>query len=85
MTKFIYGSKRNERKKEKKESKVMKEQTYTIILTTYDDGKSSLKRTNNGFSAIELLGMTSLISLEVKEQLMGTITPDFIKREVVVD
>lgn len=60
----------------------MKEKEKKYIISSKD---GVLSRRNEGFSAIELLGLCNLISLEIIQQLKGDIKPDIIKREVIVD
>ena len=64
-------------------AQVIKTQTWVITQETLDNGTVIMKRTNDGFSVIELLGMTEYISMELRDQLKGDVTPDIIKREVV--
>jgi hypothetical protein len=67
------------------EKKVVGTQTYIIKREIFDDGSVTLTRTNDGFASLELLGMITLISLEVKEQILGKMKPDVINRQVVKD
>lgn len=60
-----------------------KEKKYTISLKGGKNG--ILSRVNEGFTAIELLGLCNLISLEIMQQMKGDIKPDIIKREVVIE
>jgi len=59
--------------------------TYKIKIEEYEDGRVALSRRNMGFTPVELLGLCNLISMEVSEQMRGTIKPDIITREVVVE
>jgi len=43
-----------------------------------------MSRKNDGFNPLELIGLADFISWEVREQMLGRIVPDTIKREVVV-
>jgi hypothetical protein len=43
-----------------------------------------MNRRNDGFNPLELIGVADFIALEVREQIMGRLKPDTIKREVVV-
>ena len=63
---------------------VKKKKTYTIIIVDYKDGSQTMKRINDGFNSMELLGLSSFIGQEIKDQIKGLIKPIVIKREVVV-
>lgn len=69
----------------KKRKKLIETQTWTIVIKQYDDGSSSMTRTNDGFNAVELMGLSELVSHDVREQIAGRIKPDKIKRRVMVD
>jgi hypothetical protein len=62
---------------------LLKTKTYTITLNEYNDDKTELIRRNDGFNPLELLGLCSLSTQEIIEQLKGDIKPDVIRREVV--
>lgn len=64
---------------------VAKIKTYTIVVTEYTDGTTNLRRTNDGFYPLELLGLCQLTSLDIMEQLKGCVTPNTIERRFVVD
>lgn len=72
--------------KKKKEVKktVTSTKTYTITIEQYEDGTTNMQRKNDGFNPLELIGIADFISIEVREQMMGRIKPDTIKREVVI-
>ena len=57
--------------------------SYTV--THFEDGSQSMKRVNDGFNPLELLGVSDFIGQEIKEQIQGKIKPDTITRQVVVD
>ncbi len=64
----------------------MKLQTYTISVEhDIENNKMHIHRKNDGFSAIELLGLCAMIQHEVLDQMRGTIKPHTITREVVKD
>lgn len=69
---------------EKQEKEIKQVQTWTITVTTYEDGGTSMERINDGFNALELIGIADFISWEVREQIIGRIVPDTIKRKVIV-
>lgn len=58
--------------------------TYTILVEEVD-GKLNMNRTNDGFSAFELLGFASLINQELIAQIHGTMKPIEVERNVIVD
>jgi len=76
-------SKKKEVEKQQ-EKKVIKVKTWTIVETTFEDGSRNMSRKNDGFNPLELIGLADFISWEVREQMLGRIVPDTIKREVVV-
>lgn len=70
---------------EEDESVVVGRQTWTIELVTYADGTTRLNRTNDGFTAIELLGLANMSTHDILQQMASDITPKFINRKVVKD
>lgn len=75
----------NKESTSKKKKKVAAVKIWTVKETTYDDGSRFMERTNDGFSPLELIGLSEFISNDVKRQIEGRITPDFIKRNVIKD
>jgi hypothetical protein len=68
------------------EKKVITAKKYEFLVTHFDDGTTNLERTNDGFNALEILGLTNLISLEVKDIIQGKeIKIETIQRKVVID
>ena len=63
-----------------KDKKITK--TYLIELTM-EKGKTTIRRRNDGFKMLELLGLLELAKTEIYEQMKGNMKPDVIKREVV--
>lgn len=62
----------------------MKTKTYTIKVVENDNGKLTLHRINDGFSAYELLGLMEEIQLDIIGMTRQTIKPfDEIKRQFV--
>ena len=66
------------------ENKVLVTKIYKIAVVTFDDGTTAMTRSNDGFTPLELIGLADFIAIEVREQIMGNIKPDTIKREVLV-
>ena len=78
------------KKKIKEEPKlevtVVSTKKYTFELITTSDGITSMKRTNDGFNPLELLGITQKITSEVLLQMVGKMPPpDVVKRVVIKD
>ena len=63
--------------------KVILTKMYQVTIEYYEDGTNTMIRMNDGFNGLELIGLSELITFEVREQLLGNIIPDIIKREVV--
>ena len=65
----------------------MSKQVYTIIIEEDVDGKKKMTRRNDGFSAIELLGLLELAQQDILIQMKGLQEDgiDIVKREVVED
>ena len=68
----------------KKRKKIISKKIYKVECTEYSDGSSKMTRTCDGFNLIEILGLTTLVQLEVMKQIKGTIKPDIIERKVIV-
>ena len=64
----------------------MSKQVYTIIIEDVD-GNKKMTRRNDGFSAIELLGLLELAQQDILIQMKGLQEDgiDIVKREVVED
>lgn len=65
------------------EKKVLLTKTYQVTIEYFEDGTNRMTRSNDGFNGLELIGLSELITIEVREQLLGNIRPDIIKREVM--
>ena len=68
----------------KNQKKVSITKVYTVTVEHFDDGTQKMTRRNDGFNPLELIGVADFIALDVREQIMGRLKPDTIKREVVV-
>lgn len=64
---------------------IKRKRTYTFTIEEYTDGCHAMIRHNDGFNALELMGICSMISREVIDQQEGRIKPDIIKRNVIKD
>jgi hypothetical protein len=62
----------------------MTAKTYTIKIIETEKA-FALDRTNDGFGAIELLGVLQMTTLDIMAQLAGTVKPDYVKRNIVTD
>ena len=65
----------------------MSKQVYTITIEHKEDGTKTMTRRNDGFNAIELLGLLELTQQDILKQLKGLEEAeiDVVKREVVED
>ena len=65
----------------------MAKQSYTIIIEDKDGTTKTMTRKNDGFNAIELLGVLELAQQDVLNQLKGIEEAeiDFVKRQIVED
>ncbi len=63
--------------------KALKVKKWTVSLTEFTDGTSKMERTNDGFTPLELMGLSDFIKLEVRNQMLGIIKPDIIERKVI--
>jgi hypothetical protein len=55
---------------------------WTIEVKEYEDGQSEMTRTNEGFSALELVGLCETIKVDIKHQIDGLIRPSIVNRVV---
>lgn len=64
----------------------MAKQSYTIIIED-KDGTNTMTRRNDGFNAIELLGLLELAQQDILNQIKNKEEAeiDFVKRQVVKD
>lgn len=62
------------------ERKEVGKQTYTVTITHYDNETSIMRRVNDGFNALELIGLGDLITMDVRDQIRGDIKPTIIDR-----
>ena len=74
------------KKKEKtiKEKTIVSQKTHTFRITEYSDGEVRMLRENDGFTAIELLGYTTHIQLDIQKRLAEFSEPDIVERKVVI-
>ncbi len=56
---------------------------YIISEIYYKDGTYAMKRTCDGFDALELLGVLELTQREIVDQIRGRIKPDIIERKFI--
>jgi hypothetical protein len=58
------------------EKKIKSKQTYTIETIHYEDGTALMKRVNDGYSVIEMIGLTTII----QNDLLDLYKKSFSKR-----
>lgn len=64
-----------------KQKKQISKQSYSIEIIHYDDGSSVMNRCNDGFSIIEIIGLTALVSSDMQSLIKENFkTPDEINR-----
>ena len=69
----------------KKEVKKIKSvQTYKITWTEFEDGNCSFNRVNDGFHALELLGLLEMMQTEILEQMRGNVKPHTTVKKLIV-
>jgi len=69
----------------KPRKKSVRKQTWTIEIEHYDDGSTTMRRTNDGFTAIELVGLSHIVSSDIIDQIAGKVKPTRVERKVLVD
>jgi len=62
--------------------KVITLRKWIVEHIIYNDGTTELKRTNDGFNALELMGVLELSKDDIINQIKGNVKPDIIKRKV---
>ena len=65
------------------EKTIINKQQWIVEHITYSDGTTELTRTNDGFGALELLGLIEISKDDVIDQIRGKVTPDIINRKFV--
>ena len=56
---------------------------YIIEEVKDEKGVVSLRRSNDGFNAFELLGILEYTAREIVQQIKGEYKPDIVKRTVI--
>ena len=64
---------------------VVRIKLWKIELIDYADGSTWMKKTNDGFTSLELLGLCNHSSIDIMRQIAGEIKPDIITRTVIED
>jgi len=62
--------------------KVITKREWIVEHIIYNDGTTELKRTNDGFNSLELMGLLELSKDDIINQIKGNVKPDIIKRKV---
>jgi hypothetical protein len=58
---------------------------YTLVVERNEDGKLSMRSTNDGFSVFELIGIHAFKMDDIRRQGLGEIKPDIISRTAIED
>ena len=66
------------------DKKIILKQKYTVEHITYNDGTTAMSRTNDGFTAFELIGILEYSKDEIINQIKGNIKPETVKRKVIL-
>ena len=69
--------------KRKKEKTLISEKTHTFKVIEYSDGTIRMLRENDGFTAIELLGYTAHIQLDIQKRLAEFSEPDIVEKRLL--
>jgi hypothetical protein len=67
-----------------KENKDSKKRVYTMSVED-GEGAMSIKRRNDGFTPYEILGIMEHSKQDILNQIAGSIQPDVVERQVVLD
>ena len=63
------------------EKKEVSKKIYTFEIVHYDDGSSVMNRFNDGFSVMEILGITSLVNGDMRQLIKDNfIVPKKVNR-----
>ena len=63
--------------------KIISTKLYTVEVSYFDNDTIRVKRTNDGFNTLELLGVLNHAQLEIQKQMAGEIKPTITERNVV--
>jgi hypothetical protein len=69
---------------EKETKKPRSVKVYTIKVSDFEEGLH-VERTNDGFTAQELLGWLEHIQLEIMSQMAGALKPTKVTRNLIVN
>jgi hypothetical protein len=65
------------------EKKIIRKQKWIVEHITYLDGTTELTRTNDGFGALELIGLIEISKDDIINQIRGKVKPDIVNRKFV--
>jgi hypothetical protein len=68
----------------KKEKTIVSQKTHTFRVTEYSDGTVHMNRENDGFNALELLGYTTHIQLDIQGRYADLAKPDVVEKKVII-
>lgn len=69
--------------KRKKKKTVISEKIHSFKVIEYSDGTIRMVRENDGFTAIELLGYTAHIQLDIQKRLAEFSEPDIVEKRLL--
>lgn len=67
----------------KKEKTIKSEKTHTFKVIEYSDGSVRMQRENDGFTALELLGYTAHIQLDIQGRYADLAKPDVVEKKII--
>jgi len=68
----------------KKEKTIKSEKIHTFKVIEYSDGSVRMQRENDGFTALELLGYTAHIQLDIQKRLAEFSEPDSVEKTIII-
>lgn len=75
----------SKKKSKVEESTIISSKVWTITINTDSDGVQTMKRVNDGFNPMELLGIIDFVKDDIMAQVRGKIKPDVVERTIVKD
>lgn len=67
----------------KKEKTIVKEKTHTFKIIEYSDGTAIMKRENDGFNSLELLGYMTHMQLDIAKVYAESVKPTVVEKSVI--
>lgn len=75
----------SKKKSKVEESTIISSKVWTITINTDSDGVHTMKRVNDGFNPMELLGIIDFVKDDIMAQVRGKIKPDVVERTIIKD